>query len=127
MATLIVVIAVAALAFAYVRGTQRNRLRWLERLDLPGIWHWEGHDGTLELAGSFEEGHYRFREPEGNESGRWALQGQLLVLTPESGSESANYDVRLFDEGKIGVDGPGRSRRIYVKEHSNVVPLRRKL
>ncbi len=127
MAALFVVIVVAALAFAYVKGTRRNRLRWLQRLDLPGIWHWEDHEGTLELAGSFEEGHYRFREPEGNESGRWVLQGQMLVLTPESGAGPASYDVRFFDEGKIGVDGPGRSRRIYVKEHSNVVPLRRKL
>ena len=127
MAPLLVVIAVAVLAFAYIRGTQRNRLRWLKRLDLPGIWQWEDHDGTLELAGSYEEGHYRFREPEGNESGRWALQGQVLVLTPESGTGPTNYDVRLFDERKIGVDGPGRTRRIYVKEHTNVVPLRRKL
>ncbi len=127
MAPLLVVIAVAVLAFAYIRGTQRNRLRWLKRLDLPGIWQWEDHDGTLELAGSYEEGHYRFREPEGNESGRWALQGQVLILTPESGTGSANYDVRLFDDRKIGVDGPGRTRRIYIKEHTNVVPLRRKL
>ena len=127
MSALIVVIAVAVLAFAYVRGTRRNRLRWLERLGLPGIWRWEHHEGTLEMSGSFEEGHYRFREPEGNESGRWALQGQMLVLIPESGTGPANYDVRFFDEGKIGVDGPGRSRRIYVKEHTNVVPLRRKV
>lgn len=127
MAGLLVVIAVAALAFAYLRGAHRNRLRWLDRLGLPGIWRWEDHEGTLELAGSLEEGHYRFREPDGNESGQWALEGQILVLTPESGSGSARYDLRFFDEGKIGVDGPGRSRRIYIKEHTNVVPLRRKV
>ena len=127
MGPLLIVIAVTVLVIIYVRGTRRNRLRWLKRLDLPGIWQWEDHDGTLELAGSYEEGNYRFREPEGNESGLWVLEGETLVLTPESGSGPTKYDVRLFDDRKIGVDGPRRTRRIYIKEHTNVVPLRRKL
>ena len=51
MGSLIVVIAVAALAFIWIRGTRRNRARWLARLDLPGTWDREGQWGRLELTG----------------------------------------------------------------------------
>jgi hypothetical protein len=50
------------------------------------------------------------------------------VLEPQSGSPNGpliTLDLRLFAEGKIGLHGPGRERRIYVKKRSNVIPLRR--
>jgi len=46
------------------------------------------------------------------------------VLEPRRGKATA-LDVRLFDAGKIGIHGPGREHRVYVKQRSNVVPLRR--
>ena len=124
MASLVVVLIVAAIAFTWVRGTRRNRLRWLEKLDLPGVWEREGEFGRLELSGSLHEGRYRFVEggPE-DEVGSWRLEGHELRLTPD-GKAEVSYDLRLFQAGKIGIDGPGRERRIYDKARSNVVPLR---
>jgi hypothetical protein len=48
MGSLIVVIAVAALAFIWIRGTRRNRAQWLARLDLPGV----SGSGRVNGAGS---------------------------------------------------------------------------
>ena len=125
MGSLALVIAAAALAFVWIRGTRRNRARWLARLDLPGIWEREGEWGRLELSGDLDRGKYRFSEGEAgtNESGHWILEGHTLRLTSESG-QTDDYDLRLFQEGKIGIDGPRRERRIYQKMPSNVVPLR---
>ena len=60
------------------------------------------------------------------ERGSWALQGHRLILVPDADAEPLTYDLRFFDERKIGIDGPGRERRVYSKERSNVVPLRRR-
>ena len=38
MASLLLVAAVAAIAFIWLRGAQRNRLAWLKKLNLPGQW-----------------------------------------------------------------------------------------
>lgn len=113
-------------AFVWVSGTRRNRLRWLSRLDLPGIWEREGQWGRLELNGELHRGLYRFEEGqggEGDETGHWSLEGHTLVLTTESG-DATEYELRQFKEGKIGIDGPRRERRIYQKVPSNVVPLK---
>ena len=59
MGSLLVVIAVTALVVVWVRGTRRNRLQWLARLDLPGIWEREGEWGRLELTGGLDEGSFR--------------------------------------------------------------------
>ena len=124
MGSLLVVLVVAGLAFIWVRGTRRNRQRWLTRLDLPGAWSWEGHDGVLEFGGGLSEGAYRRREPGCEESGTWLLTGHLLELTPEAGPPE-RYDLRFFDDGKIGLARVGGEARIYVKTSTNVVPLRR--
>lgn len=125
MASLILVIIVGVLAFIWIRGTRRNRARWLARLDLPGIWEREGEWGRLELTGNLDRGNYRFSEGGRgtDESGRWVLEGHTLKLTTDKG-QTDSYDLRLFQEGKIGIDGPRRERRIYQKVPSNVVPLR---
>jgi hypothetical protein len=126
MGSLIVVIAVAALAFIWIRGTRRNRAQWLARLDLPGIWEREGEWGRLELSGELDGGRYRLSEGRGStedESGRWQLEGHTVRFEAENG-EITECDLRLFQEGKIGLDGAGRERRIYQKVPSNVVPLR---
>ena len=126
MAPLLVVIAVALIVVVWVRGARRNRLRWLERLDLPGVWNWDDGEGTLEFTGELHAGSYRFREPDAPERGEWVLEGHTLVLTAAGEGAPRSYELRFFDSGKIGVDGPGRERRVYVKEPSNVVPLRRR-
>ena len=125
MGSLILVIAAATLAFVWIRGSQRNRARWLARLDLPGVWEREGQWGKLELRGELDSGAYRISEGRGaeDEAGRWRLDGHILRLLADDGT-GGDYDLRLFQEGKIGIDGPRRERRIYQKVPSNVVPLR---
>lgn len=125
MGSLLVVIAVTALVVVWVRGTRRNRLRWLSRLDLPGIWEREGEWGRLELTGELDQGRFRLTEGdrEAHRSGVWRLEGSTLIFTSE-GEQPLECDLRLFQEGKIGIDGPTLERRIYQKVPSNVVPLR---
>jgi hypothetical protein len=124
MGSLLIIAAVAALCFLWVRANRQNRRRWLEKLDLPGAWRWADHDGSLELSGGLDGGRYRSREGGNEEQGEWRLEGHELVLEPQSG-RPARLDLRLFTEGKIGLHGLGREHRIYVKLRGNVVPLRR--
>ncbi len=133
MASLLVVIGIACVVVLWVRGARNNRQRWLERLDLPGLWHWQpseatdpGVRGSLELSGDLSVGTYRLVESDAEETGSWTLVGHTLQMSPTGADSSARYEIRFFDEGKIGIDGPGRERRIYVKERTNVVPLRRR-
>lgn len=133
MASLLLVIGIACIAVLWVKGARKNRQRWLERLDLPGVWHWQPSDaaragarGSLELIGGLSAGTYRLVEQDGEESGNWALEGHTLQLSPAGAGSAGRYEIRFFDDGKIGIDGPGRERRIYVKEPTNVVPLRRR-
>lgn len=125
MGSLLVVIAVTALVVVWVRGTRRNRVQWLARLDLPGIWEREGEWGRLELTGGLDEGSFRIADGEGeaDRAGKWRLEGHTLVFSMEEG-QSVECDLRLFQEGKIGIDGPTLERRVYQKVPSNVVPLR---
>lgn len=124
MNSFVVVVVVGAVCVLWVRANRAGRRRWLERLDLPGTWLWAEHDGLLELDGDLDRGRYRIRDNGAEELGEWRLEGHDLVLESRSGKSSA-LDVRLFTEGKIGLHGPGRERRIYVKKTGNVVPLRR--
>ena len=129
MASALVVILVAVLVVVWVRGPRRQRLRWLRKLGLPGIWHWQGESGVaragqLVLTGELHGGDYRVVDPDSEERGTWELQGHRLLLTPDGSADPIGYELRFFDDGKIGIDGPGRERRIYAKERSNVVPLR---
>ncbi len=125
MGSLLVVIAVTALVVVWVRGTRKNRLQWLSRLDLPGAWEREGEPGRLELSGSLDQGRFRISDGQGkaDRTGNWCLEGNTLIFTDESGTRS-ECELRLFQEGKIGIDGPTLERRVYQKVPSNVVPLR---
>ena len=121
--TLVVVVAIAA--YFWARGAHRNRLHWLQRLDLPGTWYSEssGETVTLELTGSLSGGAYIETTGERIESGSWRLISHTLSFVSATGT--SDCDLRLFDAGRIGVDGPGRERRIYERQQNNVVPLRR--
>jgi hypothetical protein len=124
MSSLLVILLVAGVCVYWVRSGRQHRQRWLQRLDLPGTWLWEGNDGDLALDGGLDRGRYRLRDGDREEQGDWQLQGHDLVLTPRRGN-ATTLDLRLFTEGKIGLHGPGREHRIYVKRRGNVVPLRR--
>ena len=126
MGSLLVLIAVAFIVFTWMRVTRRTREKWLRQLNLSGIWDLDSDDRrqmSLEFTGTLSSGRYTARTDGGVESGTWRLVGHNLVLEPGQGA-SADYDLRLFDTGKIGIDGPGRQRQIYLKRADNVVPLR---
>jgi hypothetical protein len=125
MPLLAVLVIVAVGAILWARSLRQMRRRWLERLDLPGTWLWQGEDGELELSGSVDRGRYRLRDRDEEEQGEWRLAGHLLILAPSPAGTPATLDLRMFKEGTIGLHGPGRERRIYVKKRANVVPLRR--
>ncbi len=124
MGSLLVVIAVAGLAYIWLRGARANRERWLKRLDLPGSWSWQEHDGTLELAGDLSQGTFRKLEAGAESHGEWHLRGHDLHLNSSDGSIRI-YDLRFFEAGKIGLRSGEAEARVYVKSPSNVVPLRR--
>ncbi len=125
MSSLLIVIVVAAIVTIWIRGTRRNRLEWLRKLDLPGRWQCEGQEGMLELQGDLHEGRYKLNDGTYKDQGRWVLEGHDLLLTSDRQDGVARYDLRLFDQGKIGLDGPILQRRVYVRLADNVVPLRR--
>ena len=122
MASLLVVTAVALIAFIWLRGTQRNRPAWLKKLNLPG--QWRSDSGTLILEGDMDGGRYRLAEGTAKELGQWSLNGHQLQLAPDSGERSRRFDLRYFAPGEIGLDGPGLRARIYRRESDNVVPLK---
>ena len=122
MASLLIVAAVAAIAFIWLRGTQRNRLAWLKKLNLPG--QWRSDSGVLILEGDMDSGRYRLAEDTRKEQGRWSLNGNQLQLAPDSAEGSKRFDLRYFAPGEIGLDGPGLPGRIYRRETDNVVPLK---
>ena len=122
MLPLLVVTLVALAAVVWLRGARRNRLAWLRKLNLPG--HWQSETGVLHFSGNGGAGTYILTEGATKEQGRWNLQGHDLILTPDAEESAKRYDLRLFKPGKIGIDGPGLTRRIYQRQTDNVVPLK---
>ncbi len=125
MGSLLLVIAVAALATIWVRNTRASRHRWLVRLNLPGTWECDGDTGrsVLELSGDLAAGRYVERSGADVERGDWVLHGEEIEFM--TGEKVVSCTLRRFDDGSIGIDGPGRVRRIYQRRTSNVVPLKR--
>ncbi len=122
MASLLIVIAVALVATVWIRGARRNRLVWLKKLNLPGRWRCES--GELALEGSLNGGRYRLLDGGREETGRWQLEGNDLVLTSDRAAGTRRHDLRFFSPGKIGIDGPGLTHRVYERVADNVVSLR---
>lgn len=113
------------------RRSVGRRKRWVRRLALPGNWRWNDGDSTLSLSGEYSAGSFLLREGEEQCSGRWRLLGHSLELHVTRGElVLADYspfvlDLRLFETGTLGLDGPGRERRVYERSTENVVPLRK--
>lgn len=127
MAPLVVLLVVAVVATMWIRSVKAKRQRWLRELNLPGTWDLQ--NGTspvvLELRGRLSQGRYVARAGSTAEEGDWRLLGHTLTLTPD-GSDRVDYDLRMFDAGTIGIDGPGRQQQVYVKRRDNVVSLRQR-
>ena len=126
MASFLLLVILVAAAFMWVKRTRAARERWITRLALPGVWQSDASNGpwVLEFAGDPTSGRYIERSGRATERGSWRLTGNAIELESENGTRT--YDLRLFENGSIGIDGPGRERRIYVRQRSNVVPLRKR-
>jgi hypothetical protein len=124
MAAFLLLMIILGATFLWVKRTRTARDRWIARLALPGVWQCDAPNGPwiLEFVGDPSSGRYIERSGRATERGRWELRGSAIELESEGGSRS--YELRLFENGSIGIDGPGRERRIYVRQRSNVVPLR---
>ena len=125
MASLILLAIIGSAAYLWVKRTRVARDRWISRLSLPGVWQSDAPNGpwVLEFVGEPTSGRFIERSGRAAERGRWRLLGSEIELEAESGTRT--YALRLFENGSIGIDGPGRERRIYVRQRSNVVPLRK--
>ncbi len=114
------------------RRSVSRRKRWLRQLNLPGSWAWEAGDSSLSLSGELDAGSYLLREGGAQSSGRWRLLGHSLELTVSRGDLDLGstglyvFDLRRFETGTIGLDAPGREKRLYQRGSENVVPLRGK-
>lgn len=125
MAAFLLLVIILGATVLWVKRTRTARDRWIARLALPGVWQCDAPNGpfVLEFVGDPSSGRYIERSGRATERGRWQLHGSTIELEPEAGG-SRNYELRLFEDGSIGIDGPGRERQIYVRQRSNVVPLR---
>ena len=125
--SLVLVLSIAVIVVLWVRSMRVRRKRWLSELSLPGVW--DLRDGeppaVLELRGELSHGRYAARSGTKVEEGGWRLVGHVLTLEPDDG-QSADYDLRMFDAGSIGIDGPGRERHVYTRRRDNVVTLRQR-
>ena len=128
MSSAFLVVMVALAAFVWVRRNQRARRAWLARVNLAGTWECPQDDATsvLEFSGGPAEGRYTERTQEQRDEGRWLLHGSHIRFESDQSGGPTDCVFRLFGDGSIGIDGPGRERRIYVRRVSNVVPLRQR-
>lgn len=131
MRLLLIAAIIAGITWVLFRNAQDRRQSWLKRLALPGRWDGE-QDGVryhLELDGDLDGGSFRERnESESGsreERGRWRLVGHEIQFETDDGQRSS-CELRLFESGRIGLHGPGRERRIYLRAGDNVVRLPRR-
>lgn len=125
------------LGWLWWRGASRARENWLLDLNLVGKWELEtsarddSAQRSLTFSGDLAGGRYVARDGDAVHRGKWRLRGHLLMLEPiesESGDHppAAQFELRLFAPGRIGLDGPGRKRETYRKREGNVIPLARR-
>ena len=127
MGTLSVVGGVLVILAIWIVRTRSARTRWLQRLDLPGTWVLEGSEEEkvrIEFFGTPKDGQYIESLQDKIVAGNWRLSGSSLILTPNE-REGQTFDIRSFERGRIGIDGPGRDKQIFQKQANNVVPMRR--
>lgn len=127
MGTLSVLGGVLVVLGLWIVRTRGARIRWLQALDLPGFWMLEGSkdsDVSIEFFGTPQNGQYIESLRDKIIAGAWRLSGSNLVLTPNE-KEDQVFEIRAFEAGRIGINGPGKEKQVYVKRANNVVPMRR--
>ena len=81
---------------------------------------------AIPLLQAFKAGWFQVQDEAAQRmSGRWQVRGSNLELISDAG-ETLTLEMRLFDAGRLGLDGPGHEQRIYERVADNVIPLRRR-
>lgn len=132
----VLVLGFGVMGLVWWRSVRRVRENWLHDLSLVGKWELEASDAkergkaqrSLTLSGGLASGRYVARDGDDVHRGKWRLSGHTLALEPlesEAGNHpgAAQFELRLFEPGRIGLDGPGRERETYRKREGNVIPL----
>ena len=114
--------------FLYMRNTRLAKEKWLRKLDMPGLWHWQDGRATLTLSGGYDKGKFVAVEKSDESAdriveGEWRLRGHTLDLLAPGYRQS--LDVTLYQAGSIGLEDETGNRRAYIKEATNVVPLKK--
>lgn len=114
---------IVLILIVWVGRTRSARKNWLSEINLPGTWELNDNaQNTLEFIGSQSSGNYLATFNNQLESGRWLISGSDLVMIAKDDVEK-RYELRLFELGKIGINGPDRDRHIYNKQATNVIPM----
>ena len=127
MGSLVIFGAVGFVLLFWIIWTRSARQRWVRDLDLIGQWDLEGDNPDqvrIEFIGTRgDQGNYMASEGDTLESGNWHLTSYYLVLE-QLGGESNRYELRRFDQGLIGINGPARPYQTYRKKKlANVIKL----
>ena len=127
MNSLLILGVVAVAILFWILRTRSARRRWVEELDLIGQWDLEGentNNNRIEFIGARgDAGNYMASTDDTLESGNWHLTSYFLVLEPNDG-EPVRHELRRFEPGRIGINGPGREKQIYRKKRvSNIIKL----
>jgi len=127
MSSLLLVVLMCFVAWFWVKNARMQRERWLSRLALPGVWVCRLPDKAttrLEFSGTTHEGRYAEYEGDDIIEGNWRLEAHTLTLERAVGGFP--LELRMFEEGKIGLDRPDGTQRIYFKKQTgnNVVEMR---
>ncbi len=118
----VVVLIVAGAVFLYLRATRQARAAWIERIDLPGRWQWQGGDAELVIHGKGSNGQFELNENGQTWRGSWRLRGHALLLASDDRQEL--LDLHFVKPGSIGLEDTTGVRRLFAKVSTNVVPLR---
>ena len=127
MSSLIAFGLVGFVILGWVMWNRSARQKWVRDLDLIGQWDLEGdnpEDIRIEFIGTRgDRGNYMASEGDTLESGNWYLTSYYLVFDPQEG-ETKRYELRRFEAGLIGMNGPGREyQRFRKKKLANVIRL----
>ena len=123
------VMLIALVLVTWFNRVSTARQKWLASLELPGSWKQESpRDGHSPLIftfnGELNNGSYEMRCKDTSKQGTWRISQSSLNLSDTTGDETT-YEIRFFDQGKIGLDGGDLDHQMFSKQTDNIVPLRR--
>ena len=132
MGRIVIIVGLFAIALLLVTWFSRMstaRQKWLASLELPGSWEQdsptdEKNPTILTFNGELNQGTYEMRCNDSNQQGTWRISQSSLILSETTGDETT-YEIRYFEQGKIGLHGSNLDRQTFSKRTDNIVPLRR--